>query len=55
LRDSPEKVLEPAAPVTYRAMKYLALGWWQMTADVVCSGWNWKSSLTARSTTELEG
>ena len=31
----------------YLAMKYLARGWWQMRADVVCSGWNWKSSLTS--------
>ena len=24
-----------------RATKYLACGWWQMRADVVCSGWYW--------------
>ncbi len=33
----------------YRATKYLARGWWQMSAEVVCSGWYWKpvSSLTS--------
>jgi len=30
-----------------RATKYFALGWWQMMAEVVCSGTYWKSSLTA--------
>ena len=25
----------------HRATKYLARGWWQMMALVVCSGWNW--------------
>ena len=32
-----------------RATKYLALGWWRMIAEVVCSGWYWKpvSSLTS--------
>ena len=24
-----------------RATKYLALGWWRMMAEVVCSGWYW--------------
>jgi hypothetical protein len=24
-----------------RATKYLALGWWRMIAEVVCSGWYW--------------
>ena len=24
----------------FAAMKYLAFGWWQMIAAVVCSGWN---------------
>ena len=27
------------APVVQRAMKYFACGWWQMIAEVVCSGW----------------
>src|SRR4029077_18380320 len=25
-----------------RATKYLARGWWQIRAEVVCSGWYWK-------------
>ena len=28
------------------ATKYLASGWWQMMASVVCSGFSWKPSLT---------
>ncbi len=38
----------PYAP-PQRATKYLARGWWQMSAEVVCSGWYWKpvSSLTS--------
>ncbi len=27
------------SPGRQRAMKYLACGWWQMIAEVVCSGW----------------
>jgi hypothetical protein len=30
------------APSRQRATKYLAWGWWQMSAEVVCSGWYWK-------------
>jgi len=29
----------PAGMPHYLAMKYLARGWWQMIAEVVCSGW----------------
>ena len=36
-----------ATEAGYRATKYLAWGWWQMRADVVCSGTYWKSSLTS--------
>ena len=36
-------------PWAQRATKYLACGWWQMIADVVCSGWYCQpvSSLTS--------
>jgi len=29
-------------PPDGQATKYLAWGWWQMMAEVVCSGWYWK-------------
>lgn len=34
-------VLMVTAQGQARAMKYLAWGWWQMMAEVVCSGWYW--------------
>ena len=40
----------PADPRRSRARahatKYLASGWWQMMASVVCSGFSWNPSLT---------
>ena len=33
----------PAGP---HATKYLASGWWQMMASVVCSGFSWNPSVT---------
>ena len=35
-----------AGPRRHHATKYLASGWWQMMASVVCSGSSWKPSLT---------
>ncbi len=32
------------------ATKYLACGWWQMTAEVVCSGWYWNDVSSLHST-----
>ena len=34
------------APARSHATKYLASGWWQMMASVVCSGFSWNPSLT---------
>ena len=31
---------------TTDTLKYFAAGWWQMTADVLCSGTSWNSSLS---------
>ena len=47
-RSRPRPERRPAAP-GQRATKYLARGWWQMIADVVCSGWYCQpvSSLTS--------
>jgi hypothetical protein len=40
----------PAAPPPYcitLTLKYFAAGWWQMIAEVLCSGTSWNSSLSA--------
>ena len=36
----------PRGPCHAHATKYLASGWWQMMASVVCSGLSWNPSLT---------
>src|SRR5690606_41747989 len=38
------------APAAQRATKYLARGWWQMIAEVVCSGWYWNDVSSLHST-----
>src|SRR5690606_14279109 len=40
----------PRAPAAQRATKYLARGWWQMIAEVVCSGWYWNDVSSLHST-----
>ena len=39
-------LLSPTVGTADQATKYLAWGWLQMMASVVCSGWSWKPSLT---------
>lgn len=45
-RRSGRRRLPPTYCVTL-TLKYFAAGWWQMIAEVLCSGTSWNSSLSA--------